>query len=135
MRFALVLVGLAFMAAGCGGDDEETAAPSPGGGAALAELTVTVDEDGDGGAAAKTSEVTCEAASDSEACAAVAAMKPEVFKEPSGNTACTQQFGGPETATVKGTVNGEPVDARFSRENGCQIARWDEAKALFEAVG
>ena len=62
-------------------------------------------------------------------------MKPEVFEEPSGNTACTQQFGGPETATVKGTVNGEPVDARFSRENGCQIARWDEAKALFEAAG
>jgi hypothetical protein len=132
MRITAVLVGCALLA-GCGGDDEETTAPSPS--AALAELTVTVDKDGDGGAAAKTSEVTCEAASDSAICGVVAKLPAKVFEEPSGTTACTQQFGGPETATVKGTVNGEPVDARFSRENGCQIARWTAAKVLLEAAG
>jgi hypothetical protein len=134
MRFALVVVGLALLA-GCGGDDEETAAPSPSGGAALAELTITVDEDGEGGAAAKTSEVTCEAAGDSAICGVVAKLPAKVFEEPSGTTACTQQFGGPETATVEGTINGDPVSTRFSRENGCQIARWDAAKELLEAAG
>ena len=134
MRIVAILIALALLA-GCGDDDEETAAPSPSGGAALAELTVTVDKDGDGGAAAKTSEVTCEAASDSKLCAAVAGMKADAFEATPGNVACTQQYGGPETATVKGTLRGDPVDATFSRENGCEIARWNAARLLLEAAG
>ena len=42
--------------------------------------------------------------------------------------ACTQQYGGPETATVKGTLDGKEIDAKFSRVNGCEIARWEAAK-------
>ena len=48
--------------------------------------------------------------------------------------ACTQIFGGPETATISGRVNGEPVDARFARNNGCEIARWDSVSALLAQV-
>jgi hypothetical protein len=62
-------------------------------------------------------------------------MDPKTFEPVPGNQACTQQYGGPETATVKGTVNGENVDAKFSRMNGCEITRWDAAKPLFEAAG
>ena len=43
---------------------------------------------------------------------------------------CTQIYGGPETATVRGTWQGERVDASFSRQNGCEIARWDAAAGL-----
>ncbi|QFQ98589.1 hypothetical protein F9278_23225 [Streptomyces phaeolivaceus] len=40
-------------------------------------------------------------------------------------TMCTMQYGGPATAHVTGTWAGRPVDARFDRGNGCEIARWD----------
>ncbi|MFR9725668.1 SSI family serine proteinase inhibitor [Streptomyces sp. MS19] len=38
---------------------------------------------------------------------------------------CTYVYGGPATATIQGVWNGEPVHARYSRTNGCEIARWD----------
>ncbi len=41
------------------------------------------------------------------------------------DTVCTMQYGGPATAHVTGTWAGRPVDARFDRGNGCEIARWD----------
>jgi hypothetical protein len=133
MRLVVALIGLALVA-GCGDDDEQAAAPTPSGGA-LAELTVTVDKDGDGGAAAKTTDVSCDAAGDSQACAALDAMKADTFKATPVDIACTQQYGGPETATVKGTLRGKTVDATFSRTNGCEISRWNAAKDLLEAAG
>jgi hypothetical protein len=133
MRAALVLVALALLASGCGDDDEQSAAASPSG--ALAELTVTVDNDGDGGGGAKTADVSCDAASDSDVCGAVAKLDAKAFEPTPGDMACTQQFGGPETATVKGTLNGEPVDAEFSRTNGCEIARWKQVQPLLGAAG
>lgn len=45
--------------------------------------------------------------------------------------ACTQQYGGPEVATVTGTVGETKIDATFSREDGCAIARFDEASPLW----
>ncbi|MFJ8753687.1 SSI family serine proteinase inhibitor [Streptomyces sp. NPDC102441] len=41
------------------------------------------------------------------------------------NAMCTQQAGGPAAARVQGTWQGEDVDARFSRANGCEISRWN----------
>jgi hypothetical protein len=38
---------------------------------------------------------------------------------------CTQIYGGPQVARVVGTLEGRRVWARFTRENGCQIARWN----------
>jgi hypothetical protein len=47
------------------------------------------------------------------------------------DVACTEIYGGPATARVRGTLQGKPVDARFSRTNGCEIARWERNRALF----
>jgi uncharacterized Zn-binding protein involved in type VI secretion len=44
---------------------------------------------------------------------------------------CTQIFGGPQTATVKGTWKGRKVDATFGRKNGCEVKRWNDLAALF----
>ncbi|MCW8219530.1 SSI family serine proteinase inhibitor [Streptomyces halstedii] len=41
------------------------------------------------------------------------------------NAMCTMQAGGPAVARVEGTWEGQPVDARFSRANGCEISRWN----------
>jgi hypothetical protein len=133
MRLAVVLVALALAPAGCGEDEERAAAPSPG--PSLAELTVTVDKDGKGGADPATTEVRCDAGGDSAVCGALAKLDAKPFEPTPGDVACTQQYGGPETATVTGTLNGEPVDAKFSRTNGCEIARWGKVQRLLEAAG
>jgi hypothetical protein len=125
MRFSVALVLCAALIAGCGEDDEQAAAP------ALADLTVEVDADGSGGQAPKTATVTCDAAED---CPEIDALDPKVFEPTPGNVACTQQFGGPETAKVTGTFKGEQVDAEFGRQNGCEIARWEDAAPLLEAA-
>jgi hypothetical protein len=49
--------------------------------------------------------------------------------------ACTAIYGGPSLARVKGTARGEPVDERFSLEDGCQIARWERNRALLGRAG
>lgn len=49
---------------------------------------------------------------------------------------CTEIYGGPQVARVVGSVQGKKVWARFSRENGCQISRWNRlAPWLFPTGG
>jgi len=48
---------------------------------------------------------------------------------------CTEQYGGPQKATVTGAVDGVPVDAAFARTNGCEISTWDAAKDVLGAAG
>lgn len=57
-------------------------------------------------------------------------ITPSDFEPVPDDVACTQIFGGPQTARVTGTLRGTPVDARFSRTDGCEIARWDAVAAL-----
>jgi hypothetical protein len=68
------------------------------------------------------------------ACALVAA-RPEVLAPPPKDQVCTQQYGGPEVATVTGTVNGTPVDRQFTRTDGCGISAWKVAVPLLGAPG
>jgi len=53
---------------------------------------------------------------------------------PAADEVCTEIYGGDETATVKGTLNGETINASFSRTNGCEIARFDAATPLWSGV-
>jgi hypothetical protein len=54
---------------------------------------------------------------------------------PKTDQACTQQYGGPQKATVTGVVDGAAVDAAFSRTNGCEISAWEAAKDVLGAAG
>jgi hypothetical protein len=49
--------------------------------------------------------------------------------------ACTEQYGGPQEATVTGVVDGVPVDDAFKRTNGCEISAWNAAKDVIGATG
>ncbi len=42
-----------------------------------------------------------------------------------GDEACTEQYGGPETAAITGTLDGQAVDTTVDRANGCGIDDWD----------
>ena len=114
---SLVLLGLA----GCGAEDE---AGAPGEPAPATQLTVRVDPDGKG------PEPANEARVDS-----APGLRPADFEPVPDDIACTEQFGGPETATVSGTLGGRPIDARFARHNGCEITRWDKVAPLLQAAG
>lgn len=43
-------------------------------------------------------------------------------------------YGGPQTAQVTGTWQGQPVDTRLIRTDGCQIARWDTLVGVLPTV-
>ena len=49
--------------------------------------------------------------------------------------ACTQQYGGPQTATVTGVVDGRQVQVSFSLKDGCEIAAWNAAKDVLGSSG
>ncbi|MFF4350565.1 SSI family serine proteinase inhibitor [Streptomyces sp. NPDC001530] len=94
-------------------------------------LTVTVH--GVGGDADETYELRCHPAGGSHPDAGDACRKldgsttwgKDPFAPVPPDALCTMQHGGPATAYVTGTWAGRPVDARFDRTDGCEIARWD----------
>ena len=47
---------------------------------------------------------------------------------------CTQQYGGPQTATVTGVVDGVPVDISFALRDGCEISQWNAAESILGAA-
>jgi hypothetical protein len=131
-RFALALL-VAASLAGCGSD--ENTPGSAGSGGTLAKLVVTVDDDGARGAQQpRELKLDCAAPTDSQACGAAAGVSTADLKTTPADTACTQLFGGPEEATIKGEIRGNPVDATFKRTDGCEISRWDRVKDLLTEV-
>jgi hypothetical protein len=140
MRTALLLVSLPLLMVACS-TDGTTAGTTPGstpgtdagatGSAAATELTITVRES----AAAEpvTYTLTCDPAGGdhpdpADACAALEAARAASLNplEPvPANMACTEIYGGEQTAVIDGTLDGEPFRTELSRVNGCEIARWD----------
>jgi hypothetical protein len=68
------------------------------------------------------------------ACARIASSPgvAALLAPPSGDEVCTQIYGGPDRALVRGTLAGRPVDLAFTRRNGCEIGRYDR---ILELVG
>ena len=96
---------------------------------------MTVDDDGAKGAGKpRSSSSSATSPTDSQACGAAAGVSAADLRETGGDVACTQIYGGPEEATIKGTIRGEDVDATFTRSDGCEIARWDKVKDLLAEV-
>jgi LysM repeat protein len=43
---------------------------------------------------------------------------------------CSEQYGGPQTARISGTINGKRVAVRVARSDGCGIADWEMLRPL-----
>ncbi|HJY43425.1 MAG TPA: SSI family serine proteinase inhibitor [Propionibacteriaceae bacterium] len=52
-----------------------------------------------------------------------------------GDKACAQIYGGPETASITGTWQGEQIMSSFARNDGCQINRWKLMEGLLPPGG
>ena len=106
---------------------------------ATTSVAVVLDETGKGPTTRTT--LTCDPLGGTHpdpagACAAIAAAGGvAAFAPVPAQTMCTEIYGGPQTATVRGTVDGEAVSATFSRSNGCEIGRWDRLAALLGSAG
>ncbi len=60
---------------------------------------------------------------------------PDPFAPVPADAVCSQVYGGPEKAKVTGTYQGVPVDAEFSRTDGCEISRWDAIGPVINPKG
>jgi Subtilisin inhibitor-like len=105
---------------------------SESGSSAATELTISVRPNGNAGPT-KTWTLRCDPTGGSlpRAAAACERLTAKALKPLPADTICTQIYGGPQQARVRGSFRGRPVDSRFSRANGCEIHRWDELRYLF----
>ena len=68
------------------------------------------------------------------ACRLLLALR-DPFAPLPADQACTQIYGGPQVALVRGTFLGRRIWTSFKRSDGCQIARWNRLTFLFPASG
>jgi hypothetical protein len=68
------------------------------------------------------------------ACERLVRLWPEGSAPVPKDVACTEVYGGPQVAEVSGMFHGKPVSARFTRTDGCEIARWNRVRFLFPGV-
>ena len=129
-RLAIVapIVVAALLCAACAG------APLPGGSQLRAEISVVIqDPQGspisyvircDAGEASVRGGAQIDAA---DACRALArpAVQNRLVRGPSPEQVCTQVYGGPQTAMLSGTLEGQAVNAVVTRDDGCGIGDWD----------
>lgn len=121
---ALILCGAA-LAAGCG---EEESEPLGADQAFPVDLTLTLDPDGKGGEPAREQSVACD---DPEQCFDIEVSD---FDPVPPGTACTEIYGGPDVLQVEGHIGDQDVKGTFTRENGCEIDRFDRFTPALEEV-
>jgi hypothetical protein len=125
-----VLLAVVALLAACGGGGGSTTRD------ARTAVAITVWPQGQGKGPAVTAQLVCDPVSGSlpdpaRACAVLADAKGRTALEPTpANAMCTELWGGPAEARIVGSLDGEPVDARLSRANGCEIARWEALSAV-----
>lgn len=123
MSRALVIL-LLLVPAGCGG-----------GSGASADLRITVWPQGKAGTSINHT-LSCPQGTGSlpgarAACSKLQRVDASVFAPVPVGTACTEIYGGPQTARISGRLAGKSIKADFERTNGCEIARWERLAFLF----
>jgi hypothetical protein len=138
---ALVLIVMTGCGTESGRDGGGDAADRPGKGVRTAEegrteLAVVVAGTGRG---ERTYSLTCDPTGGDHPDPAAACRALDELDDPfapvPADQACTEIYGGPQTAVVTGTFRGQAVEAEFDRTNGCQIGRWDAHVALLVEGG
>lgn len=146
----LLTVPLLLLMAGCGPSSTDRAAPpavppaasedlAAVGGTSRAEDDLAVSVDLGDGSPARQWSLTCVGFVEGShpqaeaACAHLRAVTDPFARLPS-DVACTEQYGGPQTARVSGVWGGSPVELSLSRVDGCAIAQWDGLVPLVPAV-
>jgi hypothetical protein len=105
--------------AACGGGSS--------GGGTTSDIEITIWPSGKSGDST-THRIQCPG---DDRCERLEALPARLFEPVPEGVACTQIYGGPDAAEIKGTIAGRQVDATFKRTDGCEIARWNQVAFLF----
>jgi hypothetical protein len=141
-RWPLSLVLLALVS-GCGGDSGEVASPS----GSITELQITVSPEGRPNVGRRTGSnrrrfaatyswtLRCDPPGGTypdpaRACEELAELD-HPFAETPEDAECNEIRERGPWAVVQGVYHDETVDARFDRDEDCEIARWDKHDFLF----
>jgi len=127
MSRALLILLLLLVTAGCGGGSSSSSAS--------ADLRITVWPQGKTGAST-TYTLTCPKGTGTlpearAACSKLQRVGASAFAPVPPGSACTEIYGGPQTARVRGRLAGKAIGAVFSQSDGCQSARWSRLEFLF----
>ena len=133
-RIALSLLVLAALAAqGCSSE------PSAGAAGALRDVTLRMEVTAPDGTRS-TARLTCRGTTarargylrnrPQAACRTARRNAGFLASLPARDRICTDVYGGPETARIRGTIGARAIDRRFSRRDGCEIADWKRAGNL-----
>jgi hypothetical protein len=129
---AAVLGALVGLTAACGSQAAPGQAAVPGAGASEPTSSLIIAVAAARGVTARHWTLTCGPGRDggtqphpAAACATLARTKAPFAPVPKG-VMCSMIYGGPQTASITGTWDGKRVAARYSRDNGCQTARWNK---------
>lgn len=95
------------------------------------DLTIVIDD----GGTRQTWQLTCDPAGGDhpraeEACAALNRSGASALPPVPADRQCAQVYGGPQTATIRGTWRGQEINSSLSRKNACEMARWDALEGL-----
>jgi subtilisin inhibitor-like len=67
------------------------------------------------------------------ACRRLEALGRAAFAPTPRDMACSQIYGGPQTALVTGLLDDARIWARVTRRDGCEIARWNRIAFLLRS--
>ena len=93
--------------------------------------SIAIEVRADKGAVPTIRNIDCDDADMADLCRA---FTPSLLKPVPKDQVCTMIYGGPETATIIGTMRGSAVKAEFSRTNGCEIDRWNRLAEALEPL-
>ena len=149
-RLAALAIPVLILTFGCANEIAETSGPTPGNTMPITpseqvtptpsgdtDLTIVID---DGSSSTVTWRLTCNPSGGTHpdpkaACRALEANGAVALPPVPKDKACTQIYGGPETASITGTWQGQPVMSRLARNDGCQISRWKLLEGLLPPGG
>ena len=149
-RLAALAIPVLILTFGCADEIAETSGPTPGNTMPITpseqatptpsgdtDLTIVIN---DGSSSTVTWRLTCNPPGGTHpdpkaACRALEANGAVALPPVPKDKACTQIYGGPETASITGTWQGQPVMSRFARNDGCQISRWKLLEGLLPLGG
>jgi Subtilisin inhibitor-like len=137
---AAVLGAVAALAAACGSQSAAGHGGTAGSGAPKPTSSLTISVVAARGATPRHWTLTCGPARDGGthphpaiACVTLTRARAPFAPVPRG-VMCSMIYGGPQTAAISGTWHGRPVAATYSRENGCQVARWNKIAAVLGQI-